>query len=167
MWKFLSKAFDGLPGQWMVARKMTELGLCVREDGSIACADAVVTDVSLGAACKVDRRVVRATVQTIQKSAELTRVFGNNRPAGSLLVGAAKEFGFGVVELEADAHTPGIIAKATTLLAEKRINVRQIYGKDPDLYEKPTLTIVTEKPIPGAIIPLFSKIKGVSKVSVL
>jgi uncharacterized protein len=145
---------------------MIELGLCVDAKGKILCGEVEIKEISLAAAAGVDRRVVVSTVKSILSDKSLSKLFAGIRPAGALLKGIAKELGFGVVELEADAKQPAIIASATSLLAKKKISIRQIYGKDPELFENPTLAIITERPIPGALIPEFSKIPGVTKVSI-
>jgi predicted regulator of amino acid metabolism with ACT domain len=72
-----------------------------------------------------------------------------------------------IEEHEANAKKPAIIAHATSLLAKRRIIIRQVYAKDPELFENPTLVIITERPIPGSLVSLFSKIPAVRKVSIL
>lgn len=57
----------------------------------------------------VDRRTVRATANTIIKDEKLRGIFENLMPAGALLRDAAGELDFGVVEIEADAGTPGYL----------------------------------------------------------
>ncbi|MFH1443278.1 MAG: amino acid-binding protein [Candidatus Micrarchaeota archaeon] len=166
MWKKISESFGGLPGQKAVVRKMIELGLRIGEDGKILCGNVEVKENSLAKAVGVDRRVVRATAEGIRKERYLREVFSRIQPAGTLLRDVAVLMGFGVVEIEADAMQSGIIARATSLLAEKHINIRQVYAKDPELFENPTLTIITEREIPGKLISEFKKIRGVTKVSI-
>lgn len=72
-----------------------------------------------------------------------------------------------MVEISADAANPGIIAHATAPIAKSKISIRQIYSKDPELFENPTLVIITEKPVPGKLISELSKIPNVTKVSIL
>ena len=167
MWSRISELFSGLPAQRQVARKMIELGLCIAPDGRICCGGVEVKEVSLASAAGVDRRIVRSTVASILSDRKLSRLFAGIRPAGALLREVAHELGFGVVEIEANAQKSGTIAAATGLLARKRISVRQVYAKDPDLFENPTLVIITERPAPGSLIAEFSKIPGVTKVSIL
>ncbi len=167
MWKKITETLSGSPGQLAVARKMIENGLSIREDGKVCCGPVEVKEVSLARAAGVDRRVVSATVQRMLSDKELSVLFLGIKPAGALLRDVAHGLGFGVVELEADAKKPSIIAKATGLLSEKRISIRQIYAKDPELFENPTLVIITERGIPGSLINEFSRIPGVKKVSIL
>ncbi|MEM2137765.1 MAG: hypothetical protein QW568_01635 [Candidatus Anstonellaceae archaeon] len=172
MWKRIEELFEGLPAQKQVARKMIELGLRIGADNRIYCGEVEVKEVSLAHAAGVDRRVVVSTVTSIVSDKKLASLFSKIRPAGTLLADVAHDLGFGVVEIEANEATsgsasPGIIAAATAPIAKKRISIRQIYSKDPELFENPNLIIITEKPIPGSMISEFSKIKGVTKVSIL
>jgi len=167
MWFRISKVFSDYPAQRQVARKMIELGLGVSQEGKVMCGGVEVKEVSLAAAAGVDRRVVAATVHSILSDAKLSRIFMGIEPAGALLKGVAHELGFGAIEIEANAEKPSIIAHAATLLAKSGISIRQVYAKDPELFETPTLTIITERQIPGSLLGKFSKIEGVTKVSIL
>lgn len=166
MWSRISELFLHLPAQRQVARKIIELGLRIDEHGTILCGDVEVKEVSLAHAVGVDRRVVSSTVQSILADAKLSRLFSGIRPAGAMLGGVAHELGFGIVEIDANGQT-GILAAAASLLAKRKISVRQVYAKDPELFENPTLFIITERPVPGNLISEFSKIPGVTKVSIL
>lgn len=167
MWKSIERLFADLPAQRQVARKLIELGLRVSDEGRILCGEVEVKDVSLANACGVDRRIISSTVHSILSDRQLSKLFSGIRPAGTLLREVAHELGFGVVEIEANAAKPSIIARAATLLGERRISIRQIYAKDPELYENPTLVIITQRPIPGSLLEKFSEIPGVKKVSIL
>ena len=166
MWKRISGLFEGLPAQKQVARKMIELGLRIDEEGVVKCGEVEVKEVSLAKAAGVDRRVVRAAIDSILSDDTLSKLFKGIQPAGTLLKDIARDLGFGAVEMEASAKKAGIIASAATLLAQRKISIRQVYAKDPELFENPTLVIITEKPIPGSLLTEFSKIPGVKKVSI-
>jgi predicted regulator of amino acid metabolism with ACT domain len=60
----------------------------------------------------------------------------------------------------------GILAGAAQAIARRGISIRQAVADDPDLHPEPKLTIITEKPIPGDIIPELLRIEGVNKVVV-
>jgi hypothetical protein len=167
MWNRIAELFSDLPAQRQVARKMIELGLRIGEEGKIYCGEVEIKEVSLARAAGVDRRVVASTASSIASDPKLARLFSGIRPAGALLKDIAHELGFGAVELEANATKPAIIARATALLAKKGISIRQVYAKDPELFENPTLVIITERPMPGNLVAQFSKIPGVTKVSIL
>jgi len=172
LWSKIKKKFEGFPARESVARKMVEFGLRIGSGkkegkaGKVFCGDVEVKDLSLASAAHVDRRAVRATVAAIERDAELRGVFEKIWPAGALLKKIARELGFGVIEIEAEAQRPGIIAAATALLAQKRISIRQAHADDPALSENPKLTIITGKPVPGKLLNDFLKIRGVTRVSI-
>ncbi|MFA6048386.1 MAG: amino acid-binding protein [Candidatus Micrarchaeia archaeon] len=166
MWKRVAEKFADFPARIAVARKIVECGLRVAADGRVLCGDVEVKEVSLAKAAGVDRRAVSATVGAIVRDRELARVFENILPAGGLLKNVAHLLGFGVVEIEAQASKGGIIAAASTLLAKSRISIRQLHAEDPELFENPKMTIITERPVPGKLLNEFLKIRGVTKVSV-
>ena len=93
-----------------VARKIVELGLRVGENGKIYCGDVEINDVALARSVGVDRRTIKSTVDVIIGDSQLSGIFQNISPAGTLLKNVAKNLGFGVVEIEAHAGNPGILA---------------------------------------------------------
>ncbi|GAB4306344.1 MAG: amino acid-binding protein [Methanobacteriaceae archaeon] len=166
MWDKIKHKFEKFPARMNVARKIVELGLHVEENGKIFCGNVEISDVALARASKVDRRTIKATVEVIISDQQLANIFKNILPAGALLKNVAKDLGFGVVEIEADAENPGIIATATKLITKERISIRQAHAGDPELEENPILTIITEKPIPGHLYNEFLQINGVKRVSI-
>lgn len=166
LWRSIEQKFRGFPARLAVARRLVEYGLRVDSEGNVRCGDVEVKEVSLAKAVKVDRRAIGATVRAILNDKELSKVFENIRPAGAFLKNVAELLRFGVVEIEADAKKSGIISQATTLLSNSRINIRQLHAEDPELFENPKMTIITEKPVPGRLLNEFLKIKGVMRVSV-
>ncbi len=50
----------------------------------------------------------------------------------------ASSLDFGIVEIEAEALNPGILAQATALIAKENISIRQAHAGDPELEEKTT-----------------------------
>jgi hypothetical protein len=114
----------------------------------------------------VDRRSIKTTVDVILSDEQLSKIFSNIIPAGPLVKNVAKDLGFGVVEIEAEAQNPGIIAKATELISKENISIRQVHAGDPEFEEKPRLTIITEKPMEGNLLNEFLKIEGVKRVSI-
>jgi hypothetical protein len=164
MWKNVREKFEGQPGRVAVVRAMAENGLSIDDKAKLHCGPVEVGDLALARACGVDRRTVRATVAAIRADKRLFGIFSGILPAGSMLSKAAPLLGFGVVEIEANAAAVGIVASASGLLARRRISIRQIYAKDPDFFENPTLTIITARPIPGKLLEKFRKIRGVKRV---
>lgn len=166
MWDRIKHKFDRYPARMAVARKIVELGLRVGETGKIYCGDVEINDVALARSVRVDRRAIKATVDVILEDPQLSEVFQNIFPAGTLLKNIAKNLGFGVVEIEADAGNPGILARSTELISMEGISIRQAHASDPELEENPKLTIITEKPVQGELIKEFLNIDGVKRVSI-
>lgn len=166
MWEKVKHKFEKFPARMNVARKIVEYGLCVGENGKIYCGNIEISDVAIARAVNVDRRSIKTTVDVILSDEQLAKIFRNITPAGPLVKDVAKDLGFGIVEIEAEASNSGIIAKATDLIANKEISIRQVHAGDPELEEHPRLTIITEKPIEGNLINEFLKIEGVKRVSI-
>jgi predicted regulator of amino acid metabolism with ACT domain len=166
MWDRIKHKFEKFPARMAVAGKIVELGLRVGEKGKIYCGDVEISDVALARAAEVDRRAVRATVDVILSDEGLKSIFANLWPAGAFLKNVASDLGFGVVEIEAEAGSPGIVAQATHLISQEKISIRQAHAGDPELEEHPRLTIITEKPVKGELINQFLKIPGVKRVSI-
>ena len=71
-----------------------------------------------------------------------------------------------IVEIRAKPEALGIIAETTTLIAREGISIRQILAEDAEIYPDPKLIIITEKPIPGELLPKFLKIQTVTQVTI-
>ncbi len=166
MWDRIKHKFEKFPARMSVARKIVELGLCVGENNKIYCGDVEVSDVALARAAGVDRRTIKATIDVILADEQLEAIFTNIYPAGAFLKNVASNLGFGVVEIEAKAGNPGILAQATDLISRENVSIRQAHAGDPELEENPRLTIITEKPVKGELYNEFLKIDGVTKVSI-
>lgn len=166
MWDKIKYKFEKYPARMRLARKIIELGLRVTENGKIYCADVEISDVAIARSVNVDRRTIKATVYAILKDPQLKDIFKNIYPAGPFLKNIASNLGFGVVEIEAQAENPGIIAIATELISRENITIRQVHAGDPELEENPRLTIITEKPVKGELISELLKIQGVKRVSI-
>jgi predicted regulator of amino acid metabolism with ACT domain len=166
MWEKIKHKFEKYPARMDVARKIIEYGLRVGDNGKIYCGNIEISDVAIARATNVDRRSIKATVDIILEDEQLSKIFGNITPAGPLVKNVAKDLGFGIVEIEADAENQGIIARATDLIARNNISIRQVHAGDPEFEENPRLTIITEKPIEGALLNEFLEIEGVKRVSI-
>jgi predicted regulator of amino acid metabolism with ACT domain len=91
-------------------------------------------------------------------------VFSKLRPTLHLK-DVAPEMNWGVIEIvPSDPSKSGIIADVAGLIAEYNISIRQAIVDDFELAEEPRLFIVTEKQIPGSIIPKIKKARGVKAV---
>ncbi|MDR0900835.1 MAG: amino acid-binding protein [Methanobrevibacter sp.] len=166
MWETLKYKFEKYPARMDVASKMVELGLRIDEDHKIYCDDLKISDMALAKVAGVERKAIRSTVEFILKDKELSTIFKNILPAGTLLKNIAKNLGLGAIEIETSNENIGILAFASKLISKEKISIRQAYASDTALEEAPTLTIITEKPIPSNLINEFLKIKGVTRVSI-
>ena len=112
----------------------------------------------------VDRRIVRATVHTIESSPELLRVFSRLRPIG-FLKDVASVMGWSAIEIiPTNAGAPGIIADVTGVIATSGISIRQALVTDPDLSSDPRLYVITESPVPAELIPRLKSCRGVKSI---
>jgi len=166
MWDLVAKHCAHFPERLKVAKILVENGLSVKNK-RIYCGEIEISPVRVARVAEVDRRTVTATIETIETNRELRNLFQNIRSAGASLKEAARHLGLGVVEITPiDAKTPGILAKSTSIIANRGISIRQAIVDDPELSPEPKLTLITEKKIPGELIPEFLKVHGVAKVSV-
>lgn len=164
MWSTLIDYFSRYPAQEKIARLMIQLGLRIH-DGEVYCGEVKIADSALARAAGVDRRIVAATVETIADHPDLFRVFSRFRPTMHLKE-VAPSMGWGVLEIIADAETPGILAGVSTAIAREGISIRQAMVDDPDFVDVPKLFVVTEKQIPPQIIPDIQRVHGVHSVTV-
>lgn len=163
MWDMLTKYFQRFPAQSRVAQMLLRYGLAVREDG-VYCDGIAIPDTSIARAAQVDRRVISAAIETIQREPELRRVFSRLQPTCHLK-DAAPEMKWGVLEIiPNDAHTPGILAAVAEIIARRDISIRQAIVDDPELQEEPRLYIVTEGSVPIDVIPEIRNARGVKSV---
>ncbi len=159
--------FSDKPIQEKIARALLENGLRI-EGRKIFCGKIEVKHKNLAKAIGCDRRAVNASIATIMANSVLKKIFSENSPAGSMLKNAAKYFEWNVIEIQAESKKSGlgILAKVATVLADKKIAIKQAYASDPELNEFPTLTIIAHKKISGRVVNELLAIPGVIKVSV-
>jgi len=151
------------PAQMRVALKALELGLGI-ERGRIWCSDIELSVSAVARALGVDRRAVKAAIEFIEGDKELSRVFSKLRPIASFKE-LAPVIGWGVIEIvPEDPRMPGILAGVSSKIAENGISIRQTIADDPDLKEDPKLFVITETPVPPALILDIKKVKGVKSM---
>ncbi len=162
---YINRYIGDHPAQMSVISKILEYGLSIR-DGKIFCNDIYVEFKSLAQACNVDQRVVKKVAEKISENNELKSIFEKFR-CTMHLKDVAPELGYGeIVIVPFDAKQPGIISAVTSIIAERKISVRQAIVDDPYIYNEPKLYIITEEPIPAEIIPEIKKLKSVKSVTV-
>jgi len=165
VWKEIVKFFEGAPAKLKVAKLMVDLGFSINEEKRVVCGEVEISDSSIAKVSNVDRRVVRETVLDILGDARMKKIFLGIKPAGSFLKDVAPALGYGVVEVRARPDAVGVIAKATSYIADAGVSIRQILAEDPDLNPDPKLLIITEKQVPGEVVSKLLTIPTVTKVS--
>ena len=160
MWQDISPYFEQFPKRKKVAQKMLELGLNIHHN-NVYCGQIELSDSKIARALNIDRRAVKATIETIQREPKLMKIFSKLKPTCHLR-DMADEMGWDVIEIiPKNASEPGILAKVATIIAEEGISIRQAIVDDFEMNEEPRLFVIIEKRIPAHIIP---KIKNISSV---
>ncbi len=163
MWDLLEEYFSSYPAQSRVAKLMLENGFSV-QDGSVWAGEVALPDTAIARAAEVDRRVVKATIETIAEHEELELVFRRLAPTCHLRE-AAPGLGWGVLEIvPTDASQPGILASVASLIADAGVSIRQAIVDDPELTQAPRLYVITERPVPAELLPEIQAQAGVHEV---
>ena len=163
MWRLLSEYFGRYPSQGKVARLLLSLGLSVK-GGKVHCDGVEIADMALARAAGVDRRIVRAAIDTIEAEKELREVY-EALHSTAMLRDVAPVLGWSCIEIiPMDAHSSGILAGVMGVIAEGGISVRQALVDDPLLMEEPRLYIMTESTVPPEMIPRIKRCRGVKSI---
>jgi predicted regulator of amino acid metabolism with ACT domain len=166
MWNTIKKHFEGHSERLRIARVLVENGLSTK-CGKIFLSQIEIPPVRIARVAGVDRRTVNETLNEIEANPELKMIFEEIRPAGHSLKEIAKHLNLGVVEITpVDAKMPGILANSAMVLTQGGLGIRQAIVDDPELSPEPKLTLIVDKKIPGELISILLKVKGVAKVSV-
>ena len=163
MWRKIAKYFNRYPKRRKLAQKLLEYGLKV-SDNKIYCGEIELSDSKIARAFDVDRRIIADTIKTINDEKDLQKVFFQLKPTCHLK-DVATEMNWGVIEIiPEDPSTPGILADVAKVVADAKISIRQAIVDDFEFSEEPRLFIVTERQVPGTLIPNIRKINGVKAV---
>jgi predicted regulator of amino acid metabolism with ACT domain len=163
LWSKIKHYFDRLPGQGKVAQLMLEYGLRV-QGRKVYCGKIRVSETALGRAAGVDRRVVSATVRTIEGNDELAQIFSRLWPV-CRLGDVAPLMRWGAIEIvPTDARKPGILAGVSSIIARASISIRQVIVDDPEVVDEPRGFIITESPVPSELLPEIKAVEGVQGV---
>lgn len=160
MWKDLSKYFKNYPTRKIIAQKMLEYGLKIK-DNKLYCGEIELSDSKIARALDTDRRAIAATIKTISDIPQLTEIFSKLRPTCHLK-DVASDLKWGVIEIiPIDPSLPGILAEVANIISINNISIRQAIVDDFEFTEEPKLFIITEEQIPGELIPKIRNAKGV------
>ena len=163
MWKQIAKYFNRYPKRKRLAQKLLEYGLRVA-DNKIYCGEIELSDSKIARAFDMDRRIITSTIETISSKNDLQKVYSQLAPTCELK-DVASEMEWGVIEIiPLDPSMPGILADVARVVADQKISIRQAIVDDFEFAEEPRLFIVTEKQVPGILIPKIRKINGVKGV---
>ena len=163
MWARFRTHFKGFPAQEKVAQMMVLDGLRVHEC-HVYCGGIKISDTAMARATGVDRRVVTATVATIERNPDLRAFFDKLQPVCHLR-DVAPLMNWGALEIIAtNPAQPGILAGVAAIIAEAGISVRQVVIDDPELFDEPKGFIVTEAPVPERLLPRIKQVDGVKSV---
>ena len=163
MWARFRQYFKGFPAQEKVAQLMVTYGLRVHE-GSVYAGEIKLSDTAMARAAGVDRRVVTATVDTVDKNGELRAFFDRLRPVCHLRE-VAPLMNWGAIEIvPTNASKPGILAGVAAIIAQAGISIRQAIMDDPEIVDDPHGFIVTEAPVPERLLPQIKQVDGVKSV---
>ncbi len=165
MWKIISDYFQSFPSQAKVARLLLKNGMSVR-DRKVYSGEVVVSDTALARAAGVDRRVVRATIETISSEKQLSRFFSKLLPTNNFK-DVASVMGWNAIEIvSTDAGQPGILAAISNIISEAGISIRQAIVDDPETAEEPRIFIITESTVPPELLPKLRSAKGVKSLTI-
>jgi len=166
MWSQIREKFGGLPAQLMVAQLLYRKGFQVREDGRVVTDGIEIAHSQIAAEAGVERRAVDNAVRTILKDPQLKKIYMNLGQVCSLK-DVARELGLGVIIfVPKNARQPGIIANVTKRVAEKGLCIRQAFADDPDIEEKPKLTLIIEGKIQPNLIDELRNLPGAYSITV-
>src|SRR2546428_2402103 len=147
MWARFRHYFKGFPAQEKVAQLMVMYGLRVHE-GNVYAGDIQLWDTAMARAAGVDRRVVTATVETIDKNAELRAFFDRLRPVCHLRE-VAPLMNWGAIEIvPTNASKPGILAGVAAIIAQAGFSTDPVTLFVTEVVDPPPRLIVTASPAP-------------------
>ena len=162
MWEYIEADFSRFPSQAMVARYLLDTGIRV-EDERLYVDKVSISHSRVAEALGKDKRVVTATIRTINANPRLYTIYSKLRPTCNL-IDVAEEMGWGVIEITlSDPAKTGVLGNVATAIGEAGISIRQAIGEDPT-YSSGLLFIVTEAPLTGYALEKLRGIPGVEKI---
>lgn len=161
MWSKIEGDFSRLPSQAEVARYMLETGIHV--EGKKLFFDKVALSHSqLANALEKDKRIVTATVKTIQENPKLYRIYSKLRPTCNLF-DVALDMGWGVIGMDiCYTGKPGTMGEITSIIGNGGISIRQAQCPATSAG---LLYIITDTPIPAKVIEKIKKVDDVETIT--
>jgi len=156
--------FEGSPSQQAVVRLLLERGFSVNDEGRVVSGSIEIPNTQIARELDIDRRVVDSTTDALLEDEELRQIFQNISSIPSLR-DLAPVLDLHVLTVSVhDADQPGIVARITSMLAERDISIRQTVSEDPEFTDEPKLFVVTEEPVPGDLLNELTALPFVRKV---
>ena len=121
-------------------RKMMECGRRV-SGGSIFVDNVVIADHALARALNIDRRVVKWTIEQVEKSKFLSSILSKTRPVGTSLADIAPQLGYIALVVEITG-SPFPITDVIDILVRNGMEIRQMLAEAPDIVANPKITVV-------------------------
>lgn len=162
--KEILDAFRGSPMQIAVAKMMLRHGIRVK-DRKAYCGEIEICDSAIARAAGADRRVVRATIEKISESSELSKIFSNLKNM-TLLSDVAPEIGCTVIEIiPTDERMPGILADIMQTVSGAGVSIKQAVVLDPAFgNDEAKLIIIFDGKIPPEYLTAMKYCHGVASV---
>ena len=152
MFDEIMEKFADSPSQQRVIRLLLERGFSVNDEGRVVSGGIEIPNTGIAREIDVDRRVVDATTDAILADEELRPIFQNISAIPSLM-DLAPVLDLTVLTVAvSDAEEPGIVAAITGAIADAGVSIRQTISEDPEFTDQPRLYVITDDPLPGALI---------------
>ena len=162
----VSRAFRGYPSQEKVVEEFLRSGIKI-VNGSAYCNTIKLSDSAIGAACGVDRRVVRSTIDRICSDPRLSATFASMSSI-ALYAEAAKDLGYTAIDIEPDnCRAPGILADITRVISDMGLSVRQAVVANRREDDDQHLLIVLEGNVPPELLYMLKNCRGVKTVTLV
>ncbi len=156
--------FADSPGQQAVVRLLLERGFSVNAEGRVVSGGIEIPNTQVATEVGVDRRVVDSTTDALLDDDELRPIFHNISAVPSLK-DLAPVLDLSVLTVEVgDAEEAGIVADVTAVIADHDISIRQTISEDPEFTDEPRLSIITDEPLPGAVLTEVRELEFVRKL---
>ncbi|MDG6220539.1 MAG: hypothetical protein QCI38_03725 [Candidatus Thermoplasmatota archaeon] len=163
--KLIEDSVGDRPGQSKVLRFLLESGMSI-VDGCVCCGGVKINHSSLAESVGVDRRIVAATIETVQRDAGLRKVFENLTPTANFK-NVAKALGWGVISLKIkkSGDKPGSLARIIEVIADSQTNIKQVVVEDVEDDVK-TAYIITGTPLSGMVYQALKDLEVVETITI-
>ena len=162
----IKRAFSGYPSQEKVVEEFLRSGIRVVK-GVAYCNDIKLSDSAIGAACGVDRRVVRSTLDRIDSDTKLRNTF-ESMSSIALYADAARDLGCTAIDIEPDnCRAPGILAEITRVISDIGLSVRQAVVANRTKDDDQHLLIVLDGNVPSELLYMLKNCRGVKTVTLV